>query len=632
MLFSMICYLFLHYLFVSASHFASVFKSRVKEISYKRTNPGSLSHRRRNWFIMSKKHDWNSSNIIDDVDYHEEDAQAFRKLLGAKDQGEGGDSQSSLNSGYVLRGRIVEITKDFVVIDVGLKSEGLVPISEFTDLSEIALGNEVEAFLDQTEGEDGQIVLSRDKARRLRQWENIVHNCTEGSIVTGKVMRKVKGGLMVDIGVEAFLPGSQIDNKRIKNLDEYLDKTYDFKILKINTDRKNIVVSRRELLEEERMSKKVEMLENFHEGEIRHGIVKNITDFGVFLDVDGVDGLLHITDMTWKRIKHPSEMVALGDKLEVIILHVDKDKGRVALGMKQKESNPWEEIEKKYPPGTHVKGKIVSLVPYGAFMEIESGIEGLIHVSEMSWTKTINDPSEMLKKGDEVEAIVLSVQKDEGKISLGMKQLEKNPWDEVEKKYSIGSSVTAEIRNLTNYGAFVELEPGIDGLIHISDLSWIKKVSHPSEVFKKGDKVDAVVLSVDKENKKITLGVKQLSENPWENTEKMMPVGSLVKGVVTKITAFGAFVELASGLEGLIHVTELSDKPFGKVEEVISKGQEVTAKVIKLDPEHKKISLSIKEYLIEKNKENHDDILVGEKKKRAPKKKKEKAAEEEENT
>jgi small subunit ribosomal protein S1 len=578
---------------------------------------------------MSKKHDWNSSNIIDDVDYHEEDAQAFRKLLGAKEQGEGGGSLASLSSGYVLRGRIVEITKDFVVIDVGLKSEGLVPISEFTDPSEIALGNEVEAFLDQTEGEDGQIVLSRDKARRLRQWENIVENCSEGSIVTGKVMRKVKGGLMVDIGVEAFLPGSQIDNKRIKNLDEYLDKTYDFKILKINTDRKNIVVSRRELLEEERMSKKVEMLENFHEGEIRHGIVKNITDFGVFLDVDGVDGLLHITDMTWKRIKHPSEMVALGDKLEVIILHVDKEKGRVALGMKQKEANPWEEIEKKYPPGTHVKGKIVSLVPYGAFMEIESGIEGLIHVSEMSWTKTINDPSEMLKKGDEVEAIVLSVQKDEGKISLGMKQLEKNPWDEVEKKYPIGSGVTAEIRNLTNYGAFVELEPGIDGLIHISDLSWIKKVSHPSEVFKKGDKVEAVVLSVDKENKKITLGVKQLSENPWENTEKMMPVGSLVKGTVTKITAFGAFVELDNGLEGLIHVTEISDKPFGKVEEVISKGQEVTAKVIKLDPEHKKISLSIKEYLIEKNKENHDDILVGEKKKRAPKKKKEKSAEEE---
>ena len=577
---------------------------------------------------MSKfKHDWNSSNIIDDVDYHEEDAATFRKLLSGKPGEEG---STSLASGYVLKGRIVELTKDFVVIDVGLKSEGLVPISEFTDPSELILGNTVEVFLDQTEGEDGQIVLSRDKARRMRQWENIVHNCTEGSIVTGKVLRKVKGGLMVDIGIEAFLPGSQIDNKRIKNLDEYIDKIYDFKILKINTDRKNIVVSRRELLEEERMTKKVEMLENFHEGEVRRGTVKNITDFGVFLDIDGVDGLLHITDMTWKRIKHPSEMVNIGDELEVIILHVDRDKGRVALGMKQKESNPWEAFEKKYPPGTHVKGKISSLVPYGAFLEIEPGIEGLIHVSEMSWTKTINEPSEMVKKGDEVEAVVLSIQKDEGKVSLGMKQLENNPWDAVEKKYPIGMNVKAEIRNLTNYGAFVELEPGVDGLIHISDLSWIKKVSHPSELFKKGDKVDAVVLSVDKDNKKITLGVKQLGNNPWENIDAAMPMGALVKGVVSKITAFGAFVELDNGLEGLIHVTEISDKPFGKVEEVISKGQEVTAKVIKVDKENKKISLSIKEYLVEKNKENHDDIVVGEKKKRTTKKKttKEKTAEE----
>jgi small subunit ribosomal protein S1 len=578
---------------------------------------------------MSKnKHDWSATNIIDDVDFHEEDAQAFKKLLTRKESEEGAGSVSSMSSGHVLKGRVVEITKDFVVIDVGLKSEGLVPISEFTDPSELFLDNEVEVFLDQTEGEDGQIVLSREKARRLRQWEYIVHHCKEGSIVQGKVIRKVKGGLMVDIGMEAFLPGSQIDNKRIKNLDEYLDKTYDFKILKINTERKNIVVSRRELLEEERISKKVEMLENIAEGEIRTGVVKNITDFGVFLDLDGIDGLLHITDMTWKRIKHPSEMVHLGEEVEVVILHVDKDKGRVALGMKQKETNPWEEIEKRYPPGTHVKGKIVNLVPYGAFIEIESGIEGLIHVSEMSWTKNITDPCEMVKKGDEVEAIVLSVQTDEGKISLGMKQLEKNPWDDVEAKYPIGSSVQAEIRNLTNYGAFVELEPGIDGLIHISDLSWIKKVSHPSEVFKKGDKVEAIVLSVDKESKKITLGVKQLSQNPWENIEKSMPVGTLVKGVVTKITAFGAFVELENGIEALVHVTELSDQPFGKVEEVISKGQEIVAKVIKLDSEHKKIALSIKEHLVEKNKENRDDIVVGEKKKRAPKKKaKEKEAE-----
>ncbi len=571
--------------------------------------------------MSRNKHDWSDANIIDDVDFQEADAQSFKKLLDKKEAGEGTGSVSSMSSGHVLKGKIVEITKDFIVVDVGLKSEGLVPIEEFTDPSELFLDNEVEVFLDQAEGEDGQIVLSREKARRLRQWEYIVHNCKEGSIVQGKVIRKVKGGLMVDIGMEAFLPGSQIDNKRIKNLDEYLDKVYDFKILKINTDRKNIVVSRRELLEEERITKKVEMLENIFEGEIRAGIVKNITDFGVFLDLDGIDGLLHITDMTWKRIKHPSEMVQVGDEVEVIVLHVDKDKGRVALGMKQKESNPWEEIEQRYPPGTRVKGKIVNLVPYGAFIEIEPGIEGLIHVSEMSWTKNISDPSEMVKKGDEVEAVVLGVQIDEGKISLGMKQLEKNPWDIVEEKYPIGSSVTAEIRNLTNYGAFVELEPGVDGLIHISDLSWIKKVSHPSEVLKKGDKVDEVVLSVDKESKKITLGVKQLSQNPWENIEKIFPIGSLVKGIVTKITAFGAFVELDNGIEALVHVTELSDQPFGKVEEVISKGQEVTAKVIKVDPEHKKIALSIKEHLVEKNKENRDDIVVGEKKKRATKKK-----------
>ncbi|MBS0616223.1 MAG: 30S ribosomal protein S1 [Verrucomicrobia bacterium] len=571
---------------------------------------------------MSKQtKDWSTNNIIDDVDFHEADAELFKKLLHKKEKGTEAGSVASMSAGEVLKGRIVEITKDFVVVDVGLKSEGIVPIAEFGDPAELFLDNEVEVFLEHAEGEDGQIVLSRDKARRMRQWEYIVDHCKEGSIVQGKVIRKVKGGLMVDIGIEAFLPGSQIDNKRIKSLDEYLDKTYDFKILKINTERKNIVVSRRELLEEERMTKKVEMLEHIQEGELCHGIVKNITDFGVFLDLNGIDGLLHITDMTWKRIKHPSEMVHLGEELEVMVLHVDRDKGRVALGMKQKESNPWEEVEQKYPPGTHVKGKVVSLAPYGAFIEIEPGIEGLIHVSEMSWTKNIADPSEVVKKGDTVEAIVLSVQTEEGKISLGMKQLESNPWDDVEKKYPAGTNVHAEIRNLTNYGAFVEIEPGVEGLIHISDISWIKKVSHPSELFKKGDKVDAIVLSIDKENKRITLGVKQLSQNPWENIEKTLPIGSLVKGTVTKITAFGAFVELENGLEGLIHVTELSDQPFGKVEEVISKGQQVTAKVIKIDPEHKKISLSIKEYLIEKNKENRDDIVVGEKKKRSPKKK-----------
>lgn len=569
------------------------------------------------------QYSWNESNIVDDVEFQEQDAVLFKNLLNKKEAQGPSEIQAPI-PGSILKGRIVEITKDHVVIDVGLKSEGLVPIQEFSDPSTVILDGEVEVLLDQPEDDNGQIVLSREKAERLRQWEFILEHCEEGSIVKGRVLRKVKGGLMVDIGMEAFLPGSQIDNKRIKNLDDYIDKTYEFKILKINIERKNVVVSRRELLEAERISKKAEVMENIKVGDIREGVVKNITDFGVFLDLDGIDGLLHITDMTWKRIKHPSEMIHLGQKLEVMILSIDKDKGRVALGLKQKEANPWDQIEMKYPPGTRVHGKIVNLLPYGAFIEIEPGIEGLIHVSEMSWVKNVTDPSEIVKKGDEVEAVVLSIQKEEGKISLGLKQAEHNPWDDVENKYPVGNNVKAEIKSLTNYGAFVELEPGVEGLIHISDLSWIKKVSHPSEVLKKGDVVDAVILSVDKESKKITLGVKQLTRNPWESIEKTMPVGFLVKGKVTKITAFGAFVELESGIEGLIHVTELSDQAFGKVEDVVAKGDEVTAKVIKLDPEHKKIALSIKEYLIDQNHVNRDDIVVTSQKKKKKEEHKEK--------
>ncbi len=558
----------------------------------------------------NSEYTWTAKNILDDVDYQDADADAFKNLLqGHKKEGEEG--AANMAPGTILRGRIVEIGKDYVVVDVGLKSEGLVPTAEFTEPEELILDNEVEVYLDRAEDEQGQIVLSREKAARQRQWEFILEHCEEGSIVKGKIIRKVKGGLMVDIGMEAFLPGSQIDNKRIKNLDEYLGKTCEFKILKINIERKNVVVSRRELLEAERISKKAELLETIQVGDVRIGVVKNITDFGVFLDLEGIDGLLHITDMTWKRIKHPSEMVDLGQELEVMILSIDKDKGRVALGLKQKEHNPWDDIERKYPPGTRVKGKIVKLLPYGAFIEIEPGIEGLIHVSEMSWVKNVTDPSEVVNKGDEVEAIVLSVQKDEGKISLGIKQTEHNPWDDVERKYPLNSSVEAEVKSLTNYGAFVELEPGIEGLIHISDMSWIKKVSHPSELFKKGDKVEAIILSVDKESKKITLGVKQLSTNPWEALEKTIPIGSIVKGVVTKITAFGAFVELENGIEGLIHVTELSDQAFAKVEDVLSVGDNVTTKVIKLDPEHKKVSLSAKEYLVERDHVNRDDIVVG---------------------
>ena len=558
---------------------------------------------------MSKqlKYDWNDNQIIDDIDFDEEDAKQFQSLLNEKESEAGEGSIASMDVGQILKGKIVEVTPDFVVVDVGLKSEGLIPTNEFEETAELELGADIEVYLDRAEGEDGQIVLSREKASRQRQWEYILNHCEEGSILKGKVIRKVKGGLMVDIGMEAFLPGSQIDNKRIKNIDEYLDKTFEFKILKINIERKNIVISRRELLEEERSSKKAEILDTIKEGEVRKGIVKNITDFGVFLDLDGIDGLLHITDMTWKRIKHPSEMVQLNDELDVMILHIDKEKGRVALGLKQKEQNPWEEIEKKYPTGTKVFGKIVNLVPYGAFIEIEPGIEGLIHVSEMSWVKNVSDPSEIVNKGDELEAIVLSVQKEEGKISLGIKQTQQNPWEDVETKFPVGSVVKTEIRNLTNYGAFVALAPGIDGLIHISDLSWIKKISHPSEVLTKGDSVEAVILSVDKESKKITLGVKQLTENPWDSIEKTMPAGSLVKGEVTKITAFGAFIQLENGIEGLVHVTELSDQSFGKVDDIVSVGDQIIVKVNKIDPEHKKIALSIKDYLVDQNKQNREN-------------------------
>jgi len=558
----------------------------------------------------NQQYTWDNNNLVDDVDFEEKDAQEFKNLLADNHENEA-EKTVAMSPGTILNGTIVEITKDHVVVDVGLKSEGLVPTEEFTDPEHVALGAEVEVLLDRAEDENGQIVLSREKAERLRQWEYILENCEEGSIVKGKVLRKVKGGLMVDIGMEAFLPGSQIDNKRIKNLDEYLGKTYEFKILKINIERKNVVVSRRELLEAERISKKTELLEEITIGDIRTGTVKNITDFGVFLDLDGLDGLLHITDMTWKRIKHPSEMVQLGDKLEVMILNIDKEKGRVALGLKQKDSNPWDQIEEKYPPGTRVQGKIVNLLPYGAFIEIEPGIEGLIHVSEMSWVKNVTDPSEIVKISDDVEAVVLSVQKEEGKISLGMKQIEHNPWDDVGDKFPEGQEIEVEIKSLTNYGAFVELEPGVEGLIHISDLSWTKKVSHPSEVLKKGDAVKAIILTVDKENKKITLGLKQLTDNPWKNIKETMPVGSIVKGIVGRTTAFGAFVELSDGIQGLIHVTELSDQPFGKVEDVLSRGDEVTAKVIDIEPDQMKISLSTKEFMIDENDENHDDIVVG---------------------
>ncbi|OGN61847.1 MAG: 30S ribosomal protein S1 [Chlamydiae bacterium RIFCSPHIGHO2_12_FULL_49_11] len=568
----------------------------------------------------TQKYFEDESKVLTSFDFDKSETREFENLLNKREKTSEKGSLNTFISGEILKGTIVEVTNDFVVVDVGLKSEGLIPIEEFGDNAELELGREVEVLLDQAEDDVGQIVLSREKARRERQWEYLTQNCEEGSIVKGKVVRKVKGGLMVDIdGMDAFLPGSQIDNKRLKSIDDYLGQTFEVKILKINLERKNIVVSRREILEDEKIHKKAEMLEDIHEGDIRRGIVKNITDFGVFLDLDGIDGLLHITDMTWKRIKHPSEIVTLGDTLDVMILNIDREKGRVALGLKQKESNPWDDIETRYPPGTRVSGTIVNMVPYGAFIELEPGIEGLIHVSEMSWVKNITDPTQVVNKGDEVRAIVLSIQKDEGKISLGIKQLDRNPWEDVEENYPIGKKVQVEVKSLTNYGAFVELEPGVEGLIHISDLSWIKKVSHPSEMLNKGDKVSAIVLSVDRESKKITLGVKQLSENPWDKVEKTMPIGSVVRGVVTRVTAFGAFLKLDNGIEGLVHINELSDQSFSKVEDVISIDTEIKARVLNIDSENKRVYLSTKEFLKGQSKKDQDDIVVTS----SPKKKKE---------
>lgn len=554
-----------------------------------------------------KKFSWDDGDLLDDIRFQDSEAKEFQKLLAAKEESPEAPGTST-TPGTLLIGRIVEITKDFVVVDVGLKSEGLVPIAEFIELQELELDSEIEVMLEEPEDEHGQIVLSREKARRQRQWEYIVEHCDEGSIISGRVSRKVKGGLMVDIGMEAFLPGSQLDNKRIKNLDEYIGKTYDFKILKINIERKNVVVSRREVIESERQSKRAELLEQMEVGDLVKGTVKNITDFGVFLDLDGIDGLLHVTDMTWKRIRHPSEMVQLGDELEVVVLNVDLDKGRVALGLKQKEPNPWLAIEQKYPSGTVVTGKIVSLVPYGAFMEIEPGIEGLIHISEMAWTN-VTDPRQVVTQDQEVKAVVLSVQTDEGKISLGLKQAMRNPWEDADEKYPVGAIVKAEVRSLTNYGAFVELEPGIDGLIHISDMSWTKKISHPSELLKKGDKVKAIVLSNDKESRKITLGMKQLTEDPWETIEKTVPVNSLVEGAVSKIAAFGIFLELDNGLEALVHVTEVSAERFDSIDRLYKVGDRVKAKVMRIDREHKKIAVSIKECQL-KSQPGRDDIVV----------------------
>jgi len=502
-------------------------------------------------------------------------------------------SFKEIREGSIVIGRIIEIQPQVVLVDIGYKSEGAIPISEFED-EDIEVGNDIEVLLERLENDEGMVVLSKEKAAHKQNWDKIAKVFHDGGLVKGKVKAVVKGGLMVNVGVEAFLPGSQIDIIPPKDLTEYVGNIYEFKIVKINDERKNVVLSRREVIEAERTEQRQAFLKDVNVGDAVDGIVKNITDFGAFVDLQGMDGLLHITDMSWGRVNHPSEMLTIAQTIKVQILEVDKEKERVSLGLKQLTPNPWEDIEKRFPVGDHVKGKITKLVPYGAFVEVAEGVEGLIHVSELSWTKRITRPSDVLELGQDVEAVVLGINIEEQKISLGVRQLEPNPWENVESRFPIGSQIKGEVRNLTPYGAFIELEDGIDGMVHVSDLSWTRKINHPSEMLKKGDELQAVVLEIDKESQRISLGLKQLETDPWEEIGKRFNVGDAVKGTVAKIAAFGAFIQLEDDVDGLVHISQLSEEHVTKVKEVVNIGDEVEARVIKVDKAERRIGLSIK--------------------------------------
>ena len=504
-------------------------------------------------------------------------------------------SQISFAPGQIVKGTVIEIRQKEVMIDIGYKSEGSVPVNEFEDHGEaLQLGGEVDVLILQLEDRDGMVVLSHEQAIFKQNWDNIKTICEEGGHIRGRVKAAVKGGLIVNIGVEAFLPSSQIDVTTPHDLEPYVGQTYDFKVMKLNLERQNIVLSRRELIEEERSAKRAELLNDMVPGDIRKGTVKNLTDFGAFVDLNGLDGLLHITDMSWGRITHPSQMLAVGQELEVVVLDINKESERVSLGLKQKQANPWDKIEEKYPIGSKVAGKVVNLMPYGAFIELEPGVEGLVHVSELSWTKRINKPSEVLKAGEDIEAVVLGINQDEQKISLGTRQLESNPWDLAQDKYKVGTKVTGKIRNLTSYGAFMGLEEGLDAMIHVSDISWTRKINHPSEVLKKGLEVEAQVLEVDQENQRISVGIKQLAEDPWDKIDDLYKIGDLVKGKVSKLASFGAFVGLEHDIDGLVHISQVSEERVEKIKDVLDVGEEVTARVIKIDRADRRIGLSIK--------------------------------------
>ncbi len=503
-------------------------------------------------------------------------------------------SATRFAAGEIVKGTIIEVRPKEVLVDIGYKSEGVVSGHEFEDIKTVKVGDQVDVLIEKLEDKDGMVILSKEKAEFKQNWDNILTICNEGGTIMGKVKAVVKGGLIVNIGVEAFLPASQIDIIPPRNLTGFVGNTYAFKVVKINQDRQNIVLSRRELIEQERNEKRAKLLSDMTPGDIRKGTVKNLTDFGAFIDLNGLDGLLHITDMSWGRIGHPSEILKVGQDIDVVVLDINREKERVSLGLKQKLANPWEQIEAKFPVGTKVKGKVVNLVPYGAFVELEPGVEGLVHVTELSWTKRIAKPSDVLKVGQEIEAVVLGINRDEQKISLGIRQLDVNPWDKAMEKYPPATRVKGKIRNLTSYGAFIELEEGLDGMIHVSDISWTRKINHPSEVFKKGDEVEAVVLEIDKANQRISMGVKQITEDPWSNIDKYYKVGDLVTGKVTKLASFGAFVGLAHDIDGLVHISQISEERVDKIKTALKVDQEVTSRVIKIDKSDRRIGLSIK--------------------------------------
>lgn len=494
--------------------------------------------------------------------------------------------------GEILKGRIVDIRGKEVLVDIGYKSEGIIPIYEFENSAELKVGDEVEVLLEAKENDKGMLVLSREKAKKTSGWEAILYNNKEGDLIQGKVTRKIKGGYIVDIGIEAFLPTSLASLKGYGTIEQQFGQVLDFKIAKINKPRKNVVLSRKDALQEQLFKERSKVLGELIKGQIISGTVKNITDFGAFIDLGGVDGLLHITDMSWGRINHPSDVVKVGDKIEVMVLDIDKAGGKISLGLKQKSPNPWLDVDAKFPVGSKLKGKVTNLLPYGAFVELEKGVEGLVHVSEMSWKKKIAHPSELLKVADEIEVVVLDIDRQNQRISLGIKQLEQDPWGDIEAKYPVGSRIKGKIRNLVDYGAFVELEEGLDGLVHVSDISWTKKVMHPKEVLKKGEELEAVVLSVDKANRKIALGLKQLTADPWPEIANEFPNEITIEGTITKIVNFGVFVEIRPELEGLIHISELRQDSAAKLDALYKVGQQIKARVLKVDVEQKKIALS----------------------------------------